>query len=62
MEILNVIIGVAIYNLIIKAVALSFLKAILNTDTGKEEAKKVKESFAEKMEKLTIQKNGKINK
>jgi hypothetical protein len=51
-EILNVIIGLAIYNFIIKSIALSILKLVLNTDAGKEEAKKVKESFVEKIEKL----------
>ena len=48
--ILNVIIAIAIYNMIIKSVALSVLKAIVNSDTAKEPLKSFKDKLKEKLE------------
>jgi len=50
--IINVIIGLFIYNMILKSIGVTILKAILKTDAGKESVKEFKEklSFKDRLE------------
>ena len=50
--IINVIIGLFIYNMILKSIGVAILKIILKTDTGKESVKEFKEklSFKDRLE------------
>lgn len=45
----SVIIGMAIYNMILKSIGIAFLKVILNTKTGQEKSKEVRKTFEERL-------------
>ena len=47
--ILNVIIAILIYKMAVKAFSSIILRQILNTKTGQDEAKKVKETLEQKL-------------
>jgi len=48
-QIISVVIGLVVYNIFMKAVGMTILKMILQTETAKREGEKIKKSFKERL-------------